>query len=259
MSVLKFFKKIGIIAIVLFSFYYTDQISNLVLESNPLYKDIVKNKDDFEVMSTSAIINDEYITPGLNGLSIDVKNSYYNMKTLETFNSYYLVYEESTPEVSIENNKDKIIKKGNSSKNSIALVVEYNEKIIDYLKNKKISVLTNLNNFDKSATYEQINDDYTNYTKLENLINKYVKNPKICLVNENNKSQCIANKAFLVEPSKILNDNTVLNLKDNIESGDIILIKKNTKLENIDIILKSIEYKDYNLNYLSDHISEKRS
>ena len=72
--------------------------------------------------SVSAIIEDDYIIPGLNGYAVNVLKSYNNMRYLDTFNSYYLEYDKITPEISLENNKDKIIKFGNPSKNNIALV-----------------------------------------------------------------------------------------------------------------------------------------
>lgn len=255
---MKLFKRIGIISIVLFSFYYTEQIANFVLENNHLYKEINEKKDNFEVKSIAAVIEDDYIIPGLIGLSVNIKDSYYNMKSLNVFNSYYLIYKDSWPVVSINDNKDKIIRQGNKEKNSIALVLEYDEKIIEFLQKYNFSVLTNMNTFDKVASYEQINNEIGEFKKLESLINKYVTNPNICLINSRNESICRENKKFLVDPNKILSDSTVLSLKDNIESGDIILIEKNTKITNVEIILKSILYKDYKLNFLSKHISEER-
>lgn len=255
---MKIFKGIGLFSIVMFSFYYTERIANLVLENNALYQEIDKKKNEYEIQSISAIIENDTIIPGLSGMSVNVKDSYYNMKSLSAFNSYYLLYNNSSPVVSIEQNKDKIITQGNSNKNSVALILEYDEKIINYLKGYNFSVLVDINTVDKLATYEQINNDPANFSKVENILSKYVNNPNICLINNNNEKICRDNKKYLVKPNKTLSDSTILELKDNINSGDIILIKRNTKESNIEILLKSILYKDYEVNTLSKHISEER-
>lgn len=256
---MKIFKGMGIIAVVMFSFYYTERIANFVLEKNNLYQEIESKKSIYEVESVAATINDETMIPGLYGKSVNVKTSYYNMKSLQTFNSYYLVYQDTVPEVSMEHNKDKIIMQGNSGKNSVALVLEYDQKIIDYLKNYKFSVLVDMNTFHNTVTYEQINNEVNDFQKLESLINKYASfNPNLCVLNGGNEKVCRAEKKYLIKPNKELSDSTYLELKDNIHSGDIVLIKKNTKLSNIEVVVKSILYKDYDLNYLSQHISEEQ-
>ena len=256
---LKIFKKVGIIAIVLFSFYYTEEIANFVLHSNPLYKEIDNKKESYEILSVAAKIDGDYIIPGLNGVGVNVKDSYYNMKSLEVFNEYYLKYMNTYPEVSIIQNKDKIINKGNPNKNSVSLVLEYDENIIEALKNNHFSVLVSFDQFDKNANYECINNEVSNFDKLENLINKYKNNTGICVLSNGNERVCRDKKMFLVKPEKILSDSTILSLKDTVESGDIILIKKNTKVSNVLLLLKSIKYKDYKINYLSEHISEERN
>lgn len=256
---MKYLKSLGIIAIVLFSFYYTEKIANFVLMSNKLYQEIDKNKENYEIKSISASIEGKFITPGLEGLSVNVKDSYYNMKDVEVFNSYYLIYESARPVISLEQNKDKIINKGNKEKNSVALVIEYDKNIIEYLKNYNISVLVNLDNYQKESLYEPINNEVKDFKTLDNLINKYNHKNNICLLNSYNEQICRDNQKYLVTPTHTLDDNTYLSLKDKIDSGDIILIKKGTSLKSIETILKSILYKDYQINYLSKHISEERT
>ena len=133
----------------LFSFYYTDQIANLVLEKNELYQKIAALKDNYTVTSVSAVIQDKYITPGLNGSAVNVKNSYYNMKNLDLFNEYYLVFDEIKPKISLEDHKDKIICQGNPAKNNIAFILENDKKIINYFQEHKIpaNLLVTLDNY----------------------------------------------------------------------------------------------------------------
>ena len=82
-----------------------------MLENNDLYKEITNEKDNYEVASVNASINGDYIVPGLNGKVVDVRDSYYNMKDMEIFNSYYLMYDVTYPDVSLNSNVDKIINK----------------------------------------------------------------------------------------------------------------------------------------------------
>lgn len=255
---MKFFKTIGLMAIVLFSFYYTEKIANFVLVNNELYQTILENKDQYEVSSIAASIEDDYIIPGLDGIKVDVKDSYYNMKAVSAFNAYYLIYKEDEPTISIEQNKDKIIKEGNKEKNSIALVLEYDENLINHLSNYPISVLVNYGNFHNNVSYEVINNEVMEFKKLESLINKYLTNPNICFINNQNEQICRDNHKYLVEASKILNNSTYLNVLNEVKSGDIILINKGTNPKYVDSLLKTIAFKDYELNYLSKHISEDR-
>ena len=254
---MNYLKKFGVIIITLFSFYYTEKISNYILHKNKLYQEINKEKNNYKIESISAITKNNYVIPGLNGKKVDVKNSYYNMKDVNEFNPYYLVYNDVYPKKSLYKYKDKIIKKGNSQKNSIAIVIEYDQNIINYLSKYNISVLINLETFKKNSKYEQINNEKYNYKKLDKLINKYSTNTNICMPKYN--YNCEDNHKILVEPTKEFNNNNYITIKNNLSSGDIILIKKNTKKEYINLLIKSILFKDYQINYLSKHISEERN
>ena len=64
----KYFEYLGLALIMVFSFYYTDQIATIVLNKNPLMQEINQEKENFEVKSVNAIIEGDYITPGLNGI-----------------------------------------------------------------------------------------------------------------------------------------------------------------------------------------------
>lgn len=256
---MKNFRYIGITAIMLFSFFYTDKIANLTLEKNKLYQNILENKEEYNVSSVSATIHDEYITPGLNGKDVNVKGSYYNMKNLDIFNSYYLIYDEITPEVSLENNKDKIINRGNSSKNSVAFILEYNEDMINFFKENgyDASILVDINTFKKSESLEQINNEVNNFNNLESLLNKYSSNPNICYLNKN-EDVCRKSKKYLVKTDKILNKGTLYDIKNSITSGDIYYVEKNMDKKSMQILINSIMYKDLDIVRLSKLISEER-
>lgn len=258
--ILKYFRNIGLCAIALFSFYYTEKIANLTLENNDIYKSIKSDSSSYEVAAVNAIVNGDYITPGLNGKKVNIKSSYYNMKDINAFNSYYLVFDTSYPEITLEDNKDKIITRGNKDKKSVAFVLEYNKDIIDFFKNNKYdaSILVDINTFKKEETLEQINNEVAKFNNLETLINKYSKNGNVCYLNNNNENICRDNVKYLVKSEKVINNQTFIDIKNNIESGDIYYVSKNTDIKNIKLIINSILYKDLDIIRLSELLSEER-
>ncbi len=255
---MKYFRYIGILAICAFSFIYTEKIANLTLENSEIYQEIKRVANDYNEAFVNAEVNDDYIIPGLNGKKVNVKNSFYNMKDINTFNSYYLIYDTSYPEVTLENNKDKIVNRGNSYKKSISFILEYNKEIINYFNenNIKASVLVDLNSYNKNEKLEQINNEIDNYNDLEVLINKYSTNTNICYVTSKNEKLCRKKEKYLVKTDKILTNNTVISLKNNVESGDIYYVSKNADVSNIKILINSIIYKDLDIISLSKMLSE---
>ena len=257
---MKHFRNIGILAIAAFSFIYTEKIANLTLEKSEIYQQIKREEQNYNESFVNAEIDDIYVTPGLNGKVVNIKNSFYNMQDLNAFNSYYLIYDTSYPEVTLENNKDKIVNKGNRYKKSVSFIIEYNKKIIDYFKenNLEASILVDIDNFNKNEKFEQINNEVTKYKDLEALINKYSNNTHICYVSDKNEKLCRKNQKYLVQTDKIVNNKTFIELKNSVESGDIYFIEKSTDTKNIKILINSIIYKDLDIISLSKMLSEER-
>ena len=245
----------------MFSFFYTEKIANYVLENNDLYKEIVLNMEDYAVASVNAVIEGDYIIPGLTGKVVDIKNSYYNMKDIETFNSYYLMYDITYPEVSLDSNIDKVINKGNPLKNSVAFILEYDQEIIDYFvsHNYEASVIVTMNNFDKNCKLEQINGEVAKFDDIESLINKYSTNANVCYVTNNNLDVCKDKGKYLVQATKLINNSSIIDIKNNVSSGDIYYINKNTDVKSIQLIINSIIYKDLDIVKISELIKEERS
>lgn len=245
----------------MFSFFYTEKIANYVLENNELYKQIAQEKDYYTVASVNAVIEGEYITPGLTGQVVDIKDSYYNMKDMEAFNSYYLMYDVTYPEVSLDNNVDKIINKGNPLKDSVSFILEYDKEMIDYFVNNNYdaSVVVTIDNFDKSSKLEQLNGEVDEFKEIESLINKYSTNANICYINNNNLDVCKKNGKYLVQSEKVINNSNIIEIKNNITSGDIYYVSKNTDTKNIQLIINSIIYKDLDIVRISELIKEERS
>ena len=86
----KYYKMFGIALIMAFSFYYTERISLIVLNKSPLMITINEEKEKYSIKSVNALIDGNYIIPGVNGIEVNARDSYYRMQELEIFDKYYL-------------------------------------------------------------------------------------------------------------------------------------------------------------------------
>ena len=164
------FKYIGLFSILVCSFYYTEKMGYVVKNNNKLVAEINENANKYNVKFVNAEINNSYIIPGLNGYAVNVLKSYDNMRYLDTFNSYYLEYDVIKPYISLDNNKDKIIKYGNNSKNQISIIINNNKEILEYAIKKNINITRNLvepsiilNNYNLSSINRNIKKGYIIY------------------------------------------------------------------------------------------------
>lgn len=255
------FKFFGIGAIMLFSFYYTEKIALYAQSQSPIMKDINEAKENLYVASVDAKVTNNYIIPGINGLSVNVDKSYDNMKSFKVFNSYYLIFDQIQPDISIENNKDKIIKQGNPKKRNVSFIIEENELIKEYFKenNIKANILMNLDNYDKTTSFEILNNETKNFRKFDSILTTAKKNSHICLLNKSNKQECLEREYYLLLNNKELNGSNIAEVKSNITSGDIILIKSTANLEDFKLLINQIKYKDLNVVYLSELITEENN
>ncbi len=254
----KFFQIIGVISILIFSFYYTDKIAVIVQSKNPILKNIKEKKDEYTVSSIDATIEDDYIIPGLAGSVVNVEKSFIKMKNKNIYDEYDLVFDEITPKVSLENNKDKIIISGNKQKKQVAIIIEYNKNLINYFENYNVNLLINKEQYSNDYNLELINNEINSklYKQVNLLLDKDKLNKNLCLYNENNKDLCLKSNNYLIKPSLTLTSSSIIEVKNNIENGSIILIKDNAKLEDVKILLKQIKFHDLEIVYLSELIKE---
>lgn len=246
---------LGLFGIMIFSFYYTNKAAILARDSNPIMKSINEVKNSVEVSSIDAIIEDNYIIPGLNGLTVNITDSFNKMRPYNIFNKYYLVYDQVQPKISLENNKDKIIINGNQSKKEVSLIIIPDKNIINYLDKKelKYDILTNLNNYAK--TNERINNEKEGFKELEKKLNNDEINKKICLINSDVDIESCKKKSYYLVKAMELNDNNLIEVKNKIGNGSIILVK-DISYEKLDIIINYIKSKGLEFVYLSDLIAE---
>lgn len=256
----KFFKSMGLISILFLSFFYTEKIALIMQNKSPIMQNIENNSSKYTVNPVNATINDTYVIPGIRGRMVNKNKSFVNMKTFGVFNEYYLIFEDIKPDISLEDNLDKIIKYGNKKKNAIAFILEDgNEDIKNYFKtnNIKASLLINETTYDKFNYFEQINNDLKKYKNVESLLNKNNQNKNICYIKNINKSTCLKEGKYLVEESFALTSNNIVDVKKELDSGSIILIKNNTSIDYINLLIKEINFKGFNILTLYELINEK--
>ena len=58
-------------------FFYTEKIANLTLDKNELYQSIKEESSKYNEEYINAFIEDGHIVPGLNGKTVNIKNSFY--------------------------------------------------------------------------------------------------------------------------------------------------------------------------------------
>ena len=252
------FKYIGIFSLMIFSFYYTSYVANFLKSKTTLMQLINNNAGSKRVLATNAIINDKYIVPGINGLEVDAKKSYSNMLKVGFFDENYLVFNEIVPSISLKDNLDKIIKKGNNSKKMISIILDDPELLNYATKNNfKVNYLIDIDNIINNKQVELINNDVKNFSKIERVLDKNNQNKNICVLSENhNKEVCEAYGKYLVEPTYIINNSNLSSIVNEIDSGDIIKIT-NLNETNFIILINKIRYRNLKIGYLSELISEK--
>lgn len=255
----RFFEHMGLVAIILFSFFYTERAALLVQSKSPIMESINEAVLEEETSYVNAEINGNTIIPGAYGSTVNTEKSYLKMKDFGVFNRYYLVYDEVKPEVSIDDNKEKIIVKGNKQKKSVAIIINGNNKIKNYLNQNNIPASELVNESNVETNLEPINnaDEKTEFNNIESILNKNKNNVNICLINSNNKDTCIKNKKYLVKETITLNSTNIVETKKVVEAGAIFLISESARLEDFNLLIKEISYKDLKIIYLSELISEK--
>lgn len=255
---MKYFRLIGIMSLLVFSFYLTDFVTELAINTNPLMQTINKNSKNYRETSVDAIIENNTIIPGIKGKKVNEMESFLNMKDFGSFNINYLVYDSIKPEISIEDNKDKIIISGNKNIRQITILIKNNNDIEGYVQTKNIKYSKLITTKDNIIIGENINIE-TNKKMFENLdilLNKKELNKKICIINYSNIEACKKKEYYLVKPNIYLRNVNFIESLNNIENGSIVFIDDKLSLENFKLFENKIYNSDLNFVYLSKIIKE---
>lgn len=274
-------KKICIFLFLLvFSFYFTYKLTNDLKENDSLMQEIKKEEEKYSVKAVNAEIIDNEIISGKNGQTIDYQKTYQNMKQYGAYNESLIVTKNIKPTISIENNYDKYLIRGNKSKRQIALVFpvyENNiENILKILKKNNIKgtlfidgtfLEKNISLFQEYPNNEyeilsynkkyQVNFFKTAISYLESITNK---DAKYCYTEEENEELlniCKNIKLHTIKPTIIIKNNLLRNIKNNLDNAQIISIKPNNYTEKeLETTINYIKGKNYDLVLLDTLLSE---
>lgn len=256
---LKYVKYICLIILLITSFIGTDLLVKHLKMQDPIFISIKELENEYKKEPIDAIIEDNYIIPGVNGVELDINNSYKKMKAKNTFLISELTPKETRPKISIFNYEDKIIKRANKYKKGVSLITSSNN-ISAYLDKQIIpySILTTTNNYNNNYKYGmRINNDYIRYRELDNNLKKNHESNKYCYFSEEIYDICLKNNKTIFTSSIKLDANYLLEYK-NITSGDIIFIDNNIPIEGLTFVLTNIEFKGLQILPLSILLSESR-
>ncbi|MBR4231510.1 MAG: hypothetical protein IKR74_05100 [Bacilli bacterium] len=245
-------KYIFLFSLLFVSFFYADKVSKIMINNSELMKKIKIESVNYNKSSDDAVIIDNYIVPGKNGIVVDELASYYQMKSDNTFNSSKLVFKQVKPNISISNNKELVINKV-STKSGIALVFKDNKQILDYLSDHNIIInrLVTVKSFNKNAKYEQIGIE----ENVDKLFDKYKLNKYICFEDYLSKNKCIEKNKYLVNSTYIISNS--IGLKSKVVSGNILYLEDSLKINDFKYLLNIIKTRDLTLYFLSEFISEE--
>ena len=272
----KIFKISAVLLLVGFSFFYTEKVTMIARNSDPIMRAIKKEENNKKVSNLNPVINkDEYIM-GINGCEIDVDKSYSKMRSVGEFKEELIVMKETSNDKDLT---DKYVIGGNNKEKNVSLIFIVNKdidsKLTDYINDKNIKVnyfidgkyleenmiTVKFLSENSNIYYLGENEEYSDENMLyhNNLISMNGSNePKYCFTSDkdNNTLKLCNDYDMVTIKSDIIKDNIYKRIKDKLNNGVIFAIDS----DNIDEIKVSINYilsKGYNIISLEDLLSEK--
>ena len=272
----KIFKISAVLLLVGFSFFYTEKVTFIARNSDPIMRAIKKEESNKKVSNVNPVINkDEYIM-GINGCEIDVDKSYSKMRSVGEFKEELIVMKETSNDKDLT---DKYVIGGNNKEKKVSLIFIVNKDIdsnlTNYINDKNIKVnyfidgkyleenmiTVKFLSENSNIYYLGENEEYSDENMLyhNNLISMNGSNePKYCFTSDkdNNTLKLCNDYDMVTIKSDIIKDNIYKRIKDKLNNGVIFAIDS----DNIDEIKVSINYilsKGYNIISLEDLLSEK--
>ena len=277
----KFFTFFGVMALICFSFYYTDTAVDIVKRNDPIMKEIQSVSNFYYKESIDAVLIDEGIIPGISGTQINIDKSYEKMKKYGSFEKSLLVFEEVTPSVTTSKTYDKYIISGNSVNQKVSLIFKledtvYIDEILDVLKEKNIKttffIISEIikNDIDilkkiylTGNSIELLSNDYSNNDIknankiLKNLINEKIKYCYVETKDNDVLSSCRNNKMHSVIPNIITTNFPYNEIKNNVTSGSMISLSNNIgTLRELPSIINYLNQKGYKVVKLEEMLDE---
>jgi len=277
----KTFQIIGLIGLTIFSFFLTDKTVTVVNNMDDLMIELKSNKNNYSTDAVDATIDGNTIIPGIRGKTVNINKSYKNMKKNGYYSDKLYVYDYKNPKISISDNMDKYIVKGNPLKRMVSLVLLVKSE--DDIN----GILNVLNNYSVKATFfvdeswfynnskiipeiiksghniELFYDDYSdeNYEWIDTVIKRINKKSFGFCYNssdsENNINSCMKKGNYTIRPLRISEITPLVDIKEKLEPGAIISLSINSELKKeLSTIIIYIKSKGLKIANLTDNILE---
>ena len=275
------FQIIGLISLICFSFFITEKTSIVVSDLDNIMIEIKANYKKYKTDSKDAIIENNTIIPGIRAKEVNIKKSYKNMKTNGYYSDKLFIYDYKNPKVSLSDNIDKYIIKGNTNKRMVSLIFKVTndtniDDILNIINNYNIGVtffidsnwFTNNNQLIQELIKKGHNigilmDDYSSsdYEWLDMVIKKINKQKNsFCYSiedNESNLKSCIEKNNYTIRPIEISDKTPLVDIKEKLEPGSIFSLNANSQVrKELSTIIIYIKSKGYNLDNLENHLLE---
>lgn len=278
----KIIKFTGLVTLILFSFFYTDKVVEVIRENDKLMIELEQVADNYKVDPVNGVINGDTIRPGIDGKKINIEKSYKKMKEKGVFDENLIKYDKIAPKINMLHNQNKYIIGGNKEKNMVSIVfILDNKKYLKRVKDLSISREVTINYF---VTYDYLVNNSTSITKMtnsefynygsdgeyspdnilfaNNLISRITENEAIyCLTkvkNEKVLNLCSENNLYTILPDIIIKKDPYSEVKKSLASGSIILMEmSNDSTTELGIIIDYIRGKGYDVVGLSEMLSEE--
>ena len=220
-------------------------------------QEIVSVSAEYEEEAVDAVIKDNTIIPGKSGKKVNDRESYLRMNEFGSLNKLFLVFDKVKPNISLYDNLDKYIIKGNDS-GSVSIIVDSN-KYNEFFDKENISyfkvVLSNEEEIDINNSINGFNNE-KDFNKLNRLYKKNKIKYPICISDYSNINLCLKNKYFLVRPSLYVSKNNIGSFKSSISGGDIVFLSSSLSLSEVKYIINTIKYFKYSIVKLDSFIKE---
>lgn len=284
MKINKLLKPFSAILLLLFSFFYTNKVVDIIRESDPIMQQIRLSSEKYQIQSQNAKIVGNNIIPGKTGRQIDYEESYNKMKQYGMYNETLTTFKETYPSISIDDYYDKYIVQGNSDRKSVALVfkiIDNNNftELINILKNQNVkstlfidglflenntsTILTLLNHEIELLSYDnKYNELYFN-SALDYMSSLTKKEPKFCYAEYDQKEVldlCSKLKLHTIIPTIRPTSTPYKTVKEKLTNSSIISLPLTVQTINeLPLIINYITQKGYTFLTLDELLSESYS
>ena len=249
-------------------------------------KQIEQEASRYQIDPMNAYILGDEIVPGLNGKKVNIEKSYQDMKKINQYRSSMLVFDEVSPEIPLEEQYDKYVIQGNSTKSQVSLIFKiedfnYLDQLVNILSEKEVVATFFMDGEVIEQDMEKVKKLASSGYEIENLgyagnysVDKFKwtnnmitsltkKNTKYCYTDykdSNILDLCSKNSMHTIKPTVSAGNYPFLSIKKNLENGSLISFNlTETTLKELPSIISYIRQKGYEISTITDVISEQRS